>query len=289
MAASVSVFDPRICTLGEGAFWHPERNQPFWFDILGRRLHSLEGDQPRTWQFNEFVSAAGWIDRDRLLIASQSALFAFDLVTDTRQDLVPLEADLPANRSNDGRADPQGGFWIGTMALDAATGAGAIYRYFDGELRKLVADVSIPNAIAFSPDGGLAYYADTARHLIWRQGLDAQGWPQGEPVVFADLSAQGLFPDGAVTDAQGNLWCALWGTAQLVCFDPSGRQSQSVTLPAKQPTCPAFIGEALDRLMVTSAAVGLRGPDDSPENGKTWAVDQAGLRGLPAPRVRMTP
>lgn len=286
MAASVSVFDQRICTLGEGAFWHPERNQPFWFDILGRRLHSVDGEQPRTWQFNEFVSAAGWIDHDRLLIASQNALFTFDLATGTRQDLLPLEADVAGNRSNDGRADPQGGFWIGTMALDASEGAGAIYRYFNGTLRKIVDKVSIPNAICFAPDGSLAYYADTARHMIWSQALDAEGWPKGEAAVFADLSAEGLYPDGAVTDAAGNLWCALWGSAQLVCFDPSGARIQSVTLPAKQPTCPAFIGEGRDRLMVTSAAVGMHS-DNNPENGKTWAVDQAGLRGLPAPRVRI--
>ena len=280
---TVSVFDARICTLGEGAFWHPERNQPFWFDILGRRLHSLENGQPRTWQFNEYVSAAGWIDRDHLLIASASALFSFDLISGTRQDLVALEADLPENRSNDGRADPQGGFWIGTMALNGATGAGAIYRYSQGELRLLRAEVSIPNAICFSPDGSHAYFADTALHQIWRQELDAQGWPQGQAVLFLDLSAQGLHPDGAVTDAAGNLWCALWGAGQLVCYAPDGNVLHRLALTAQQPTCPAFIGADLDRLMVTSAATGLSGPED----GKTWAIDQAGLRGLPAPRVRI--
>ena len=74
-----TLFDPRICTLGEGALWHPERGQAFWFDILGKRLLSRHQGRELSWQFDEPVSAAGWIDRDSLLIASASALFRFHL------------------------------------------------------------------------------------------------------------------------------------------------------------------------------------------------------------------
>ncbi len=280
---SVAVFDARVCELGEGAFWHPTRAQAFWFDILGRRMHSIVQGQPRTWQFAERVSAAGWVDHDRLLIASETAVFTFDLRDDTRRDLVALEADLPENRSNDGRADPQGGFWIGTMARNAAEGAGAIYRYYQGELRQLRAGVSIPNAICFSPDGKLAYFADTARQIVWQQDLDHDGWPKGEARVFLDLSAQDLNPDGAVTDAEGNFWCALWGAGKLVCYSPEGELRAEIAIPAQQVTCPAFIGAALDQIIVTSAAVGLKDPAD----GQTWVLSQSGLRGLPAPSIRI--
>ena len=113
------VFDATPCELGEGPLWHLERNQLFWFDIIGMRLHAREGDETRTWQFGEHVSAAGWIDRDRLLIASETALFSFDLGTGRHETVCPLEADEPRTRSNDGRADPWGGFWIGTMGKAA--------------------------------------------------------------------------------------------------------------------------------------------------------------------------
>ena len=73
----VSVFDNRRCTLGEGPMWHPERGQPFWFDIMGRRLLTVEGGVQKEWSFGEYVSAAGWIDRDRMLVASQTALTVF--------------------------------------------------------------------------------------------------------------------------------------------------------------------------------------------------------------------
>ena len=174
------VFDPRACRLGEGALWHPLREQLFWFDILGKRLLSRTGKTPLEWRFEEHVSAAGWVDSGRLLIASETALFLFDLNDGTRTDVVPLEADNPVTRSNDGRADPWGGFWIGTMGKNAEAGAGAIYRYYKGKLRRLFTNITISNAICFSPDTHYAYFTDTRTRCIMRQALGAEGWPNGE-------------------------------------------------------------------------------------------------------------
>ncbi|MFC3570946.1 SMP-30/gluconolactonase/LRE family protein [Paracoccus simplex] len=279
---SAAVFDPRICALGEGAFWHPERAQPFWFDILGRRLMSQLDGAPLEWQFDEMVSAAGWIDRDHLLIASQTALLRFDLRTGGQKKLIALEADKPGNRSNDGRADPRGGFWIGTMSRRAEAGKGAIYRYLDGELRLLRGNMSIPNAICFSPDGRLAYFADTAAQTVWSQDLDPQGWPCAEARVFLDLAGTDQFPDGAVTDDQGRFWNARWGSGSVACHAPDGRLLRRLDLPAAQPSCPAFAGPGLAQLLVTSAAEGLDGRQD----GCTWLLDPD-ASGRPEPRVRI--
>ena len=211
------------------------------------------------------------------------ALIDFDLRDGSRRDVCALEADRPANRSNDGRADPMGGFWIGTMALDASPGAGAIYRYFDGKLHKLYDAISIPNAICFSHAARLAYYADTARQIVWTQDLDHQGWPVGAPQVFLDFSGSDEYPDGAVLDAQGNFWNARWGRGSLVCHAPTGEVLDEITLPSAQLTCPAFMGEHLDRILLTSAAEGIDGAED----GRSWLVlPGSGVRGLPEPRVR---
>lgn len=277
---SARVFDPRICALGEGAFWHPLRAQPFWFDILGRRMLSRQNGTGLEWRFDEMVSAAGWIDRDRLLIASETALIRFDLRDGRQERLVALEADRPGNRSNDGRADPFGGFWIGTMARDGGAGKGAIYRYLGGELRLLRGNMSIPNAICFSPDGRLAYFADTAAQTVWSQELDEGGWPCAEPRVFLDLTGTDQFPDGAVTDAQGRFWNARWGSGTVACHAPDGRLLRRLTLPASQPSCPAFGGPGFAQLIVTSAAENRHGPED----GRTWILDP-GVPGRPEPRV----
>lgn len=186
----MQVFDDTACALGEGPMWHPERGELFWFDILGKRMF-CKGAQRREWQFDEHVSACGWVDRDTLLMASASGLWRFDVPTGDRELVTALEADNPITRSNDGRADPQGGFWIGTMGLNAEAYAGAIYRFHKGELRKLFDRITISNAICFAPDGTRAFFSDTFSQKIQSVALDSDGWPDGMPQVFLDLKAKG--------------------------------------------------------------------------------------------------
>jgi sugar lactone lactonase YvrE len=278
----MSVFDPRLCALGEGALWHPLRNQLFWFDILGKRLLTTEAD----WRFDQMVSAAGWVDRDTLLIASETALLRFDIVTGTHKLVVPLEADNPITRSNDGRADRRGGFWIGTMGRAAQAGAGAIYRLYKGELRQLFAGITIPNAICFAPDGRSACFTDTRTQIIQQVTLDADGWPNAAPKPFIDLRDTDENPDGAVIDANGNLYVALWGAGQIAVFDRHGQRIRSIGFDASQLTCPAFGGADLGQIFCTSAIQGMAPADlvRSPDAGKTF-VAAAHARGLPEPRV----
>lgn len=258
------IFDNTQCQLGEGPLWHPLRKQLFWFDILGKRLHSKD----QHWQFDDYVSAAGWTSETTLLIATSNALRHFDITTGEHHVVTPLEADNPVTRSNDGRADPQGGFWIGTMGIEAEAGAGAIYRFYKGELRKLFAPLTISNAICFSPDGKTAFFTDTPTQQIMRVALDTDGWPIGKPALHIDLRSTGFRPDGAVVDAAGNLWNAQWGVGRVAGYDPHGNFIESFPFAARQTSCPAFGGDNLGTLFCTSAAVGLAGP----EQGKTFAT-----------------
>ena len=276
------IFSDTRCALGEGALWHPQRGTLFWCDILGHRLYARAGGSERFWQFDEHVSAAGIVDRDTLILASETGLFRFDIATGARDLLVALEADRPETRSNDGRADRQGGFWIGTMGKAAEPGAGAIYRYHKGELRRLFDGITISNAICFSPDGETAYFADTATQVIRKVALDKEGWPSAAPQVFADLSDEGLNPDGAVTDAAGNMWNAQWGASRVACYGPDGRFLNAIGFPAGQISCPAFGGPDLRRLFATSARHGAG--EDDPLAGATFAADVAAT-GLPEPAV----
>ena len=282
----IEIYDDRPCQLGEGAFWHPERRQLFWFDITGRRMLSRAEDRAIEWDWEEMVSAAGWIDRDTLLVAGQSALWRFDIPSGARERIVDLEAGESTTRSNDGRADPVGGFWIGTMALDGSPGRGAIYRYFRGELRKLWQEVGIPNSICFSPDGKTAYFSDTDRGAIWRQPLDQAGWPSGKAEVFVDFSAVGLAPDGAVCDCEGNIWVAQWGAWRVACHGPDGRFLRALNCGAAHTTCPAFGGDDLRQMFVTSATEGLEDGalDYQPGGGQTWCARMP-VAGLPERRV----
>ena len=261
------IYDETICTLGEGPLWHPELGELFWFDILGKRLHRKD----KHWQFDEYVSAAGWVDAQRLLIATQTALRLFEIESGQSEHICDLEAENPVTRSNDGRADPQGGFWIGTMGLNAEPGAGAIYRFWKGELRQLYDDIQISNSICFAPEGDTAFFTDTNTQKIMAVPLDADGWPDGPPRVHIDLAGTPYRPDGAVVDRDGNLWSAQWGVGRVAVYDRIGTEIASHDLPATQTSCPAFGGDDLSRLYVTSARVGLGASAE--EDGKTFVLE----------------
>jgi sugar lactone lactonase YvrE len=283
---SLAVFDDRPCILGEGPLWHPGRGQMFWFDIMGKRLMTRDASGPRDWLFDRHASAAGWVDDDTLLIATETDLCRFSLSTGQAAPLVALEADNPRTRSNDGRADPMGGFWIGTMGKAAEPGAGALYRYVRGELRCLRKGITIPNATCFAPDGRTAYFADTADHIVWRITLDADGWPMGDWQVFLDHRDSGLNPDGAVVDADGHLIVAEWGASRVARYAPDRNLVEEIALPVPQPSCPALGGGDLSTLYVTTARQGLSAAafHAAPLSGQTFAI-ATGWRGQAEHRV----
>ena len=270
------------CDLGEGPLWHPKLEALFWFDINAFKMYCWKDSELKAWNFSEPVSAAGWIDKENLIIASASSLIKLSLTSDKRTVLVDLEADLPHTRSNDGRADPWGGFWIGTMGLNAEKEAGSIYRFYKGELEQLHQELTIPNSICFSPDKKFVYFADTRQEKIWRQDLDQKnGWPINEPIIFIDLKAQGLHPDGSVCDSEGFLWNAQYGASRIARYSPEGWLDRVENFPASQATCPAFGGKSFDTIFVTTASQTLSDEDlkAEPLAGKVFhfEADAVGL------------
>lgn len=285
----ISNFQTVACRLGEGPLWVKDRL--YWFDILNKRLYhcAADGADRQHIAFNEYFSAAALTTTEDLLLASETALWRFNITSHELTHLIALEADNPITRSNDGRADRQGGFWIGTMGKQAQPKAGSIYRYYQGELRCLRRDITITNALCFSPDGRIAYFADTDLGQIYQWDLDTNGWPVGEPSIFVDLSAEGLSPDGAVIDSQGYLWSAQWGSSRLVCYAPNGQEDRIIALPVSQVSCPAFGGEDLTRLFVTSATDGLSAEvlAQEPFAGYVLEVQVPDLQGYPEGVVQL--
>lgn len=280
---TAKLHDARPCHLGEGAFWHPTRHQFFWCDINDMRILCDDG---RAWQFDENVSALGWVDHDTFLVATETALIKFNIETGAKTTICDLEADDPTTRSNDGRADPWGGFWIGTMRKENPDGGGAIYRYYRGELRRLFGPLSIPNAICFSPDKPLAYWTDTVGAKVFQTQLDKDGWPNSAPTVFLDLASEGLNPDGAIVTADGDFLNAQWGAARVARYSPDGMFLDSFDLPTSHVTCPALGGPEMSTLFVTTAREHMDAAQlqAEPLAGQTFAFE-TNLRGQPEPQV----
>ncbi|HWJ87086.1 MAG TPA: SMP-30/gluconolactonase/LRE family protein [Pelagibacterium sp.] len=280
------VFDERLCELGEGPLWHPERGQLFWVDILNGTLLSRDGPDQLAWSFDAMISALGWIDRERLLVVSETALIEFTIDTGERRIVADLDLGY-GMRTNDGRADPWGGFWFSSMHKDAEPRAGAIYRLVNGRVERLFTDITIANAICFSPDRQFAYFADTPLGEVRRVALDGTtGMPSGAPEVFLDLSKEGLNPDGAVTDAEGNLWIAQWGASRVAVYDPRGMFLRAIAVDAPNTSCPAFGGPEFSTLFCTSAREGMDADDLAarPRSGMVFAAEGVG-RGQAEPAV----
>jgi sugar lactone lactonase YvrE len=288
VATSVLCAEP--CHLGEGPTYDVTTDTAWWFDILQARLFEARlGDGSiRIHDLGRMASALGRIDAERQLIVAEDGLYVRTIADGAMTLHLPLESGKPGMRSNDARVHPSGTFWIGTMGRKAEAGAGAIYALHRGKLSTLFSGISIPNAICFSPDGAIGYFTDTARNVLHSVPLDpATGLPRSEPeVVLRHTGLGGL--DGSVVDAEGNIWNARWGAGSVDVYSPQGERLRSYAVPAKQGSCPAFVGRDLSRLLVTSAWEGMdqaaRAAD--PRAGQTFILEVA-ARGRAEPDVKL--
>jgi sugar lactone lactonase YvrE len=266
----------RTCELGEGPSFDPSTQTLWWLDIAGRQLLSrrLKGEATVAADLPFTASAVARVDAATQMLATDRGLF----LRDVRSGRLSLHAASGAERaelrSNDARVHPCGALWFGTMGRKAERGAGAIWHHAGGRFRKLYDAISIPNAICFSPEGDVAWFADSLDNRMMRVACDpATGLPGGEPEVFFDNRGDKGALDGSVCDGDGVIWNARWGAGSLDAYSPQGKRIRSIALPVRQPTCPASIGGG--RLAVTSAWEGMdaaRRAGD-PEAGMTFIVE----------------
>ncbi|SNY95712.1 SMP-30/gluconolactonase/LRE family protein [Halomonas sp. hl-4] len=278
------------CELGEGPQWHAANQRLYWCDILNKRLHwlSTESGEHGDYPLEHMVSLATPLDDGRLMLVGEHSMSLFHPTTQHLAHFADFEADNPITRSNDARVDRHGSLWLSTMGKTAEPGAGSLYRLHRGELIQMRSGLSIPNAICFSPQGDAAYFTDTPTGIVMRWALDSQGWPVGEPLAWADFTAVEGNPDGAVVDSEGCLWLALWGAGKVVRLNHDGQVIGDVELPVSQPSCPAFAGENLDRLYITTAQEGFTADQrrEQPQAGGLF-VANVGVRGLADPLLRL--
>lgn len=291
MTEDASIFCDIACELGEGPAYDPDRNRLYWFDISGKKLLEKAWPDGATvvHDLPFMASAIAVIDDERQLIAAEDGLHVRDAVSGRLERLVAIEADNPLTRANDSRVHPCGAFWIGTMAKDEGGSAGSIYWFFKGELRRLYPDIGIPNSICFSPDGRIAYFTDTPKGLLHRVTCDpSTGLPTGEPAVFLDWRGKKGFIDGSVVDADGVLWNARWAGGAVDAWSPDAELIRTLSVPASQSTCPAFVGPDASRMIVTSAWKGLSEEKrmSQPHAGKSFLLDVT-VRGRFEPRVKI--
>lgn len=253
--------------LGESPFWHPDEGALVWCDIPGKALHrwhAATGDH-QSWSFDTEPGCCAPIPGGAWLVAFRDGLFRFDPVSGERQRLAAPPYDPASERFNDGRADPQGRFWAGSMSEERGVAKAALYRWGPDGLKRMAGDISTSNGLAFSPDGRTLYWSDTPSHRVMAYDFDPALGTLGAARVFArfepkqpgqGLAGYGGRPDGAAVDVEGAYWCAMYEGQRLVRLAADGQVLQSIELPVRCPTMPCFGGPDLRTLFVTSSRLG---------------------------------
>lgn len=249
-------------TLGEGAFWHPGEQKLYWVDIEQYLLNIYDpvSGKNRSIHVCQHIGMVVPIEnKHKALVALKDGIYTLDLTTESLTLVVSPEKDLKHNRFNDGKCDPMGRLWAGTMALDGSTGAGALYRIDrDGSARKILDHISISNGIVWSADKHTMYYTDTPTKQIWAFDLDQKTGNISNRRTAVLIPDDMGYPDGMTIDSNDKLWVAHWDGQCVAQWDPeTGALLKKIDLPAPHVTSCAFGGKNLDLLYITTARSGL--------------------------------
>lgn len=258
-----SVIVEYAAEVGEGPTWDPKNNLVYWVDILAGQILTTDFVTRKTevYTYKEMVGAVAPRQSGGLLAAVESGFAAFDGDWNPSRTLDVLG---PGFRMNDAKTDYSGRFWAGSNAIDFSEGQGSLWRLDENWLaREVLAGLTLPNGIGWNPEGSIMYLVDSMRRHILQIPFDSQSSEiVGEPEVFVGPNSFSGFPDGLTVDSRGHLWVAEFGASQVVEITPQGEVCSRTEIPTMQPTSCAFVGPALDRLWVTSAASGLTSATD---------------------------
>jgi len=277
--------------LGEGLLWHAPTKRWWWTDIEASTVHAWAADAEPVLSVKlpDRMGSMAHCRSGRLLLGLAKRLCFIQLpsatdVSGQRQLQIqsPVAVDTAESRTriNDGRTDRRGFFVFGTInEANEKRPIASFYQYsVQYGLRRLALPaVAIANSICFSLDGKTMYFTDTITRRIQQCDYDAETARVANVRLFAEVSDEGAnpaYPDGSVIDRYGCLWNAQWGAGRIVQYSPKGEEMRKVLVPTKNPTCPAFGGENLDQLMVTSSRQDMSPKEllDMPHAGSLFGV-----------------
>lgn len=288
----IEVVGNDVDRLGECPLWDGRIDRLYWIDIDGmavRRIDPTGRTSSRSLPARP-GSIAMTADEQILLVSMEHEVGLLYWENGGFEPWVALEEPNTGNRLNDGRCDPSGRFWVGSMFERAGE------RRFTGMLHRVDplgtstvqrTDVGVSNGLAFSPDGATMYFADTLHRTVWAYDYDVDTGDRSGERVFTDFSDLPGAPDGACVDEYGCYWTACvygWAVARVT---PDGNVDRIIELPVEKPTMPAFGGAELDTLFVTSISDGGSSPPSpgrpQPDSGRLLALT-VGVKGLAEPQ-----
>ncbi len=264
--------------LGEGPCWHQEEQVLYWVDILGKQLHRFDPDtgEDRQFEMGQLIGTVTPRAAGGLVVALENGLALFDPTTSSLEPWPDIDTN-PETRFNDGKCDPSGRLWVGTMDLvQESRPLGSLYRVdADRSVHRIEDQITISNGITWSPDRQTMYYIDSPTKTIVAYDYDdGSGNVTNRRVVIRLDDEQG-WPDGMTIDAEGMIWLAHWGGSRVCRWDPtSGQVLETHPTPAPHTSACCFGGPDLSDLYVTTARKGLSEEqlEQYPESGHLFRL-----------------
>ncbi len=270
--------------LGEGPIWHARRGVLYWLDIENGEVHVYDpvARADRTVRVGQQVGTVVPRARGGVMLAVEQGFASLDLETGAVAVVANPEPET-GNRFNDGKCDPAGRFWAGTIGRE---GTANVYR-LDADLtsHRMITGVTCSNGIAWSLDRRTMYYIDTPVRTVVAYDYDQATGAIANRRVAVDLTREPGYPDGMTLDAEGMVWIGMWDGWALTRWNPAtGERLAAVKLPVARVTACAFGGPDLGTLYITTAWTALSDADRAaqPLAGGLFRC-APGVRGLPAP------
>jgi len=279
------IYDARA-TLGEGPVWDHSRDLLIWVDIEEGRIH-LYNPNSGSGEYLAVYKRIGMVvpNTEGHLIAALQDGFAWIPEEGPPVFVTDPEEEMDQNRFNDGKCDPQGRLWAGTMHLEAKEKSGSLYcMKEDLSVTRILTNIGISNGLAWTEDSKTMYFIDTSARSVQSYDFHPESGEISNPVSVIKIPEKHGAPDGMTIDTEGKLWIAHWGGGNVSRWDPeTGNVIEIIEVPAPQPTSCTFGGSGLDTLFITTARIGMsdRELTDYPESGGVFAC-KPGVRGFKA-------
>lgn len=281
----IQPIDQRLSILGEGPVWNPVDKKIYWIDIVNGHIHShdLSNGLQTTIEVHDMIGSFAFCDDGRLIAALQKGIVFIDPKTGEQEMIGDPESHLPQNRFNDGKCDPAGRFFAGTLPLSEDHPGGNLYRVdHDCSIHKILEKITISNGLCWSHDHRFLYFIDTAALRVDRFDYDISTGSIANRKPIIEIDPKEGYPDGMTIDGEGMLWIAHWGGWQVTRWNPNtGEKIGNIHLPVSQVTSLCFGGEHYDTLFITSARRGLNEEalQKEPLAGATFIVNDIPFKG----------
>lgn len=291
MVQPIAVTDHQ-CHLGEGPVWDAPREVICWVDIVKGEIHEYSPAQRlfKTINLRQMVGCIAVTNKGDFIAGLKDGIGLVTRETGEVKIVANPESHRRENRFNDGKCDPQGRFWAGTVSLTEEPNAASLYTIEKGfSFSEKIAGVTISNGLAWSPDHRTFYYIDSPTREIVSYKFNENGEITDRKVVIKVDPTEG-FPDGMTVDNEGMLWVAHWGGWQVSRWDPiKGVKLLSIPLPVSNVSSCTFGGNKLNDLYLTTAQKGLSDAElkRQPLAGFLFVLRDCGFAGLPAFEFQM--